>query len=90
MASKDWYDEIPVEIDAWLGWDMHRQGTKDSWDEMDELIRFFDWGEILNHLNPEVVVCAVEVEEDICLNCGEIVRMCAILDPHCVRFASPP
>ena len=87
MAAKDWYDEIPVELDAWLGWDLQ---AYEETIELDELRRFFDWGEILNHLNPDVVVCAVEVEEDICLNCGEILRMCAILDPHCVGFASPP
>ena len=87
MAAKDWYDEIPVELDAWLGWDLQ---AYEETIELDELRRFFDWGEILNHLNPDVVVCAVEVEEDICLNCGEILRMCAILDPHCVGFSSPP
>jgi len=87
MAAKDWYDDIPVEIDAWLGWDLH------SYEEsikLDELRRFFDWGEVLNHLHPDVVMSAVEIEEDICLNCGEIVRNCAILDPHCIAFASPP
>tara|TARA_R100001530_G_scaffold89288_1_gene62193 strand:+ start:650 stop:910 length:261 start_codon:yes stop_codon:yes gene_type:complete len=85
MASKDWYDDIPLESDVWIGWDLDLQDA-----DVDQLVRFIDWGEIIGNLNPDLLMGAVDIEEDICLNCGEIVRMCAILDPHCVGFASPP
>jgi len=85
MASEDWYDEIPLEADCWYGWDLFLEDAS-----VDTLIRFVDWGEIMDNLNPDLVMGAVDVEEAICLNCGEIVRMCAILDPRCVLFASPP
>ena len=85
MASKDWYDDIPLESDVWIGWDLDLQDA-----DVDQLVRFIDWGEIIGNLNPDLLMGAVDIEEDICLNCGEIVRMCAILDPHCVRIASPP
>ena len=85
MASEDWYDDIPLEADCWYGWDLFLPDAR-----VDELMRFIEWGEIIGRLNPDLIMGAVEVEEDICLNCGEKLRMCAILDPHCVGFSSPP
>ena len=41
MTAKDWYDEIPVELDAWIGWDMT------SFEEsikLDDIRRFFELG----------------------------------------------
>jgi len=85
LAAKDWFDSGLVEIDLWYGWDDFLPD-----DEKEQVMRFIDWGEIMSNLNPELLMSSVMCEEDICLNCGHNVRNCAILDPHCIAFASPP